>query len=395
MQSPGGAGGNRRDHRASGSGHLTSLNPIAVYVHVPFCPSKCGYCDFNSFALEGDVIPRTVDATEASIRRSAHAGRPCKTVFFGGGTPTMLPAADLARILRAVLEAHPGAEGLEVTTECNPGTVDLRKLAELRAAGFDRVSIGAQSFQRHDLAQLGRVHSTTQTLEAVRAARRAGFERLNLDLMFGLPGQPMRAWLQNLDQALDLGPDHLSLYCLTIEPNTRFYRYWSKGMLDLPDEGLQVEMYDAAVEACSLAGLRQYEISNFSRPGLECRHNLAYWRGEEYAGYGPGAVGCLRSGEQTWPRRRTTRTKHPARFSEQIEAGSEAVCEEETLDEATGTVERIMLGIRLNEGIASEGLPARGIKQVVSRGWAVEEAGRVALTPSGRHFCNEVAATLA
>ncbi|MGE0001488.1 MAG: radical SAM family heme chaperone HemW [Fimbriimonadaceae bacterium] len=370
------------------------MNPIAVYIHVPFCPSKCGYCDFNSFALEGDVIPRTVDATETNIRRSAHAGRPCKTVFFGGGTPTLLPAADLARILRAVLATHPGTEGLEVTTECNPGTVDLSKFAELRAAGFDRVSIGAQSFQSHDLVQLGRVHGTTQTLEAVRAARRAGFERLNLDLMFGLPGQSMRGWRQNLEQALDLGPDHLSLYCLTIEPNTRFYRYWSKGMLDLPDESLQVEMYDAAVEACALAGLWQYEISNFARPGEECRHNLAYWRGEEYEGYGPGAVGCVRSGEFDWPRRRTTRTKHPARFSDEIEAGSEAVCEEETLDEATGTVERIMLGIRLNEGIASEGLPARGIEQVVSRGWAVDNAGRVALTPSGRHFCNEVAATL-
>lgn len=395
LQGPGGAGGDRCSRRTPGRFDFQALTPVAVYVHVPFCPSKCGYCDFNSFAMQGEIVPRTVEATERSIRRSASAGRPCKTVFFGGGTPTLLPGPDLARLLQAVLDTHPTTDGLEVTTECNPGTVDEAKLSELRAAGFDRISLGAQSFQTHDLIQLGRVHSPTQTFEAVRAARRAGFSRLNLDLIFGLPGQSLAGWRQNLVQALELEPDHLSLYCLTIEPNTRFYRYWNRGMLDLPDDGAQVEMYDAAVEVCAEAGLRQYEISNFARPGEECRHNLAYWRGEEYEGYGPGAVGCVRSSAAAWPRRRTTRTKHPARFSEEVEAGLEAVCEEEALDEGTGAFERVMLGIRLNEGIVADGLPSEGLSEVLRRGWAAVTAGRVALTPAGRHFCNEVAAALA
>lgn len=397
LQGPGGTGGSRSRDRLDRGVDFKGVTapPFAVYVHIPFCPSKCGYCDFNSFAMSGEVIGRTVRATVRQIRHSSHAGRHSKTVFFGGGTPTLLPASDLAMLLRAVLETHPPMPGTEVTSECNPGTVDLDKLRALREAGFDRVSIGAQSFRTGDLVQLGRVHGTTEVFDTVRAARKAGFERLNLDLMFGLPGQSRRAWRENLAQALDLRPDHLSLYCLTIEPNTRFYRYWSRGMLDLPVEESQVAMYDAAVEACEAAGLRQYEISNFALPGQECRHNLAYWRGEEYAGYGPGAVGCVRTGEGSWPRRRTTRTKHPARFCDETESGAEAVCEEETLDEPTGMVERVMLGIRLNEGLPSDKLPKGGIAEAVQRGWATEARGRVTLTVAGRHFCSEVAALLA
>lgn len=363
-------------------------------MHVPFCVVKCGYCDFNSYAMSGGIVARTVQATAADIRSSTTQGRPAKTVFFGGGTPTFLDAVQLGGLLRAVLDAHPPEEPFEVTTEANPGTVDEAKLAALREAGFTRLSLGAQSFRSSDLVQLGRVHGTLEIGQAVRDARRAGFERVSLDLMFGLPGQRLAAWRRNLAQALELGTGHLSLYCLTIEPNTRFYRHWSRGMLDLPEEGALVDMYDLAVELCEAAGLRQYEISNFARPGEECRHNLAYWRGEEYAAYGPGAVACLRTGEGPWPRERTTRTKHPRAYCERVEAREAPVCERETVDEATGARERAMLGIRLNEGMAAEGLPARGVEDAVGRGWAVIEGGCVRLTPAGRHFCNEVAVRL-
>jgi oxygen-independent coproporphyrinogen-3 oxidase len=368
--------------------------PLAVYVHVPFCPSKCGYCDFNSFAMSGPVVERTVEATEADAARSPARGRPAKTVFFGGGTPTLLPPRLQARLLRSVLEAHPALAEAEVTTEANPGTVDEAGLGLLREAGFNRISLGAQSFRGPDLVQLGRAHGSLDVARAVRDARRAGFGRISLDLMFGLPGQTLAAWEDNVRQALDLGPGHLSLYCLTIEPNTRFFRYWSRGMLDLPEEGVQCAMYDRAVELCAGAGLAQYEISNFAWPGEECRHNLAYWRAEEYAGYGPGAVGCLRTGDGPYPRERTTRTKHPEAYCSHVESGSEAVCERETVDAATGERERIMLGIRLAEGLPCAGLPDEGIAKAVRRGWAVQAEGRVRLTPAGRHFCSEVAVGL-
>jgi oxygen-independent coproporphyrinogen III oxidase len=363
------------------------VTPVAVYVHTPFCPSKCGYCDFNSYAMSGPIVERTVDAIEVEIRRSPWHGRPAKTVFFGGGTPTFLEARHLERLIAAVFETHPPVEGCEVTSEANPGTVDIPKFEAMRRAGFDRISLGAQSFQSNDLMRLGRVHEASPIARAVGAAREAGFENVNLDLMFALPGQSLRAWRQNLETALALRPEHLSLYCLTIEPNTRCYRHHLRGMLDLPDDEAQVAMYDLAVALTEEAGLRQYEISNFALPGRECRHNLCYWRGEEYAGYGPGAVG--RIGET-----RYTNTKHPERYSAAVEAGGDLWCESERLEPSTLRLERVMLGIRLNEGTAEPVDPA-GLLRAAGSGWIEQEGGRVRLTPAGRHFCTEVAALLA
>jgi oxygen-independent coproporphyrinogen-3 oxidase len=367
--------------------------PIAVYVHTPFCPSKCGYCDFNSYALSGGVVDRTVDAMEREIRSSAWAGRPAKTVFFGGGTPTFLSAEQITRLLRAVLETHAPIEGAEVTSEANPGTADAEKFAAMRSAGFNRLSLGAQSFQSHDLIQLGRVHEASDVPRAVRIAREAGFDNLNLDLMFALPSQSERAWRQNLETAFSLKPEHLSLYCLTIEPNTRFHRYAHRGMLDLPGEDAQVAMYE---DACTLAeqhGYDQYEISNFAKPGRESRHNLCYWRGEEYLGYGPGAVGCVTEEPSSF-RARYTVMKHPERYCDAIENGTPLWCDQETLGPDELDLERLMLGLRLNEGVDYQPDP-KARAAVENRGWLEPGPGPLRLTPQGRHFCSEVVARLA
>lgn len=366
--------------------------PVAVYVHTPFCPSKCGYCDFNSYAMSGDIMERTTAATIAEIRRSPWSGTPAKTIFFGGGTPTYLPSGHLAKVLEAVIETHPPASGCEITSEANPGTVDIAKFREMRAAGFNRISLGAQSFGREDLIRLGRVHDPHDVGRAVVAAREAGFRNINLDLMFALPGQPLQAWIQNLNLALTLRPEHLSLYCLTIEPNTRFYKLNLRGMLDLPDDEAQVAMYEAAVAMTKEHGLAQYEISNFARPGFESRHNLCYWRGEPYVGYGPGAVGCMMN--HFGVRVRYTNLKHPERYAHSVESSGQLRCEEESLDVETHRTEVVMLGLRLNEGVSDSLLEESSVNKVIDRGWASSQAGRVRLTAEGRHFCSEVASML-
>ncbi|MFN3730284.1 MAG: radical SAM family heme chaperone HemW [Fimbriimonadaceae bacterium] len=365
------------------------MSPVAVYVHTPFCPTKCGYCDFNSYAMSGPIVERTVYAIEREIRSSPVAGRPAKTVFFGGGTPTLLEANDLARLLRAVFDTHPPLPDAEVTSEANPGAVDAAKFVAMREAGFNRVSIGAQSFRSDDLVRLGRVHAVDDVGRAVAAARAAGFDNLNLDLMFALPGQSVPAWRRNLDRALALEPEHLSLYCLTLEPNTPFYKEWLRGTLVQPDEEAQIEMYDVAVEATAAAGFALYEISNFARPGRECLHNLCYWRGEDYAGYGPGAVGCLTTGAG---RVRTTNVKHPLRYCEAVEADTPLACETDPLSPEDEALERVMLGLRLAEGIAANdpALTDYGMNRAVDQGWAIVKDSRLRLTPTGRRLHHEV-----
>jgi oxygen-independent coproporphyrinogen-3 oxidase len=239
-----------------------------------------------------------------------------------------------------------------------------------------------------DLIRLGRVHRSGEIERAVRAARSAGFDNVNLDLMFALPGQSVAAWKANLERALALTPEHLSLYCLTLEPNTPFYTQNLRGQLTQPDEDCQVAMYDLAVEVAERAGYRQYEISNFAKPGRESRHNLCYWRAEGYAGYGPGAVGFV-------DRRRYTNWKHPDGYCEALEMGNPVAFEEETIDADTHRIERIMLGIRLKEGLDHRAVAVsrEGLMSVLNRGW-VEDDGRLKLTAAGRHFCSEVALAL-
>lgn len=370
------------------------VTPVAVYVHIPFCPSKCGYCDFNSYAMSGDIVQTTAEAIATEIRRSPWRGRPAKTIFFGGGTPTFLSEEQLVPIIEAVFETHPPMPGAEITSEANPGTVDIPKFKAMHGAGINRISLGAQSFQAQDLVRLGRVHKAHEVARAVAAAREAGFEQVNLDLMFGLPGQSPHAWERNLDIALSLKPNHLSLYGLTIEPNTRFYKLGLKGMLDLPQEDDLITMYEQAMDRTCAAGLHQYEISNFAQPGCESQHNLCYWRGEEYLGYGPGAVGCVATEDG---RTRYTVLKHPERYSAAINNQESVWFDEEDLGQNELRLERIMLGLRLQEGLPLEGnaFEPSSIDKIVHRGWIELHDNRIALTRAGRHFCTEVAAELA
>lgn len=361
--------------------------PIAVYIHTPFCPSKCGYCDFNSYAMTGDIIERTVRATISEIQQSAHRGVPAKTIFFGGGTPTYLSESQLLSIFDAVLETHPPVAGAEITSEANPGTVDALKFRAMKVAGFNRISLGAQSFLDEDLLRLERVHKAGDIERAVQAARDAGFTNLNVDLMFALPGQNLRAWNRNLDRAFNLETEHLSLYCLTIEPNTNFYKRNLRGELALPDDEDQVEMYDMCCQRAAANGLIQYEISNFAKPGRECQHNLCYWLGEPYAGYGPGAVGFLDGV-------RYTNWKHPDRYCSAVEGGEAVAFEREEIDPDTHRTEKIMLGLRLNQGMPRLGLPSEKLAPLKERGWLDFDSDTVRLTGNGRHFCSEVALEL-
>ncbi len=343
--------------------------------------------------MEGEIMERTVASIIREIRNSPLKGRPAKTIFFGGGTPTFLAAGQLIRIFKTVLECHPPLDGAEITSEANPGTVDIPKFKSMRDAGFNRISLGAQSFLDSDLVTLGRVHRSGDIERAVGAAREAGFTNINLDLMFALPSQSIHGWRNNLDRALNLKPEHLSLYCLTIEQNTAYYKLHLKGQLDLPDDDQQVSMYEECVSRSAEAGYQQYEISNFSLPGRECQHNLCYWNAEEYVGYGPGAVGatCTELG-----RVRYTNLKHPDGYSRAIEEGAPLAFESEVLTEDNLRMEKIMLGLRLNSGLPISGinLSDASIRKLTDRSWIVSTDSHIRLTPAGRHFCSEVALEL-
>ncbi|MCX7799171.1 MAG: radical SAM family heme chaperone HemW [Fimbriimonadales bacterium] len=360
--------------------------PIAVYVHVPFCVVKCGYCDFNSYAMAGPIVGRTVAAMRRQIQQSPWRGRPAQTVFFGGGTPSLLPPDMLRALFEAVLDAHPPLPELEATAEANPESATLDQLRAMRSIGFNRLSLGVQSFDPGDLRRLDRAHGPEDAERAARDARRAGFERLNLDLMFGLEGQSLEDWDRNLDRALALRPDHLSLYNLTIEPGTRFERLHREGRLNLPDEEVQAAMYVRCAERLEAEGFRQYEISNYAKPGQECRHNVWVWRGGEYAAYGPGGVACVLE-PQGWVRR--TNLKKPLAYCLAVERGEPPWQEVEAIDDATRRFEEILLGLRLNEGIPADGLPEGPLRAGESRGWLERAEGRVRLTPQGRLYAND------
>jgi len=367
--------------------------PISVYIHIPFCPSKCGYCDFNSYAMEGEIVEECVDAICQEMRESSQQGRSAKTVFFGGGTPTFLQPIQLGRLLSTALETHPPTDDAEITSEANPGTVDSGKFRAMRESGFNRISIGAQSFQREDLLRLGRVHREADIGRAFFAAREAGFQNINLDLMFALPGQSLDAWGRNLDLALSLLPEHLSLYCLTIEPNTRFSKLFGRGWMTQPDEEIQVRQYDVAVQRTEESGYCHYEISNFAVPGRECRHNLSYWRSEEYVGYGPGAVGCTRTVDPNTgleERVRRTNWRHPTHYVTALKEGTDTWCESESLNPETLLLEEVMMGIRLSEGIALNSVNPEAVDRLVKKGWIKQRGDAVSLTRIGRHYCNDV-----
>lgn len=268
--------------------------PYSLYFHIPFCVHRCAYCDFNTYAGQEDAIPAYVEALCAETRavaRTAGERLEVHTVFFGGGTPSLLTPGQFERILAAVHENFTVLPGGEFTLEANPGTLPLETLQALRGLGFNRLSLGVQSAHPDELRQLERIHDYFDVIAAVSGARRAGFDNLNLDLIYGLPGQSPDRWQASLELALGLDPEHFSLYALTIEHGTPFGHWTRRGLLPSLDPDAAADMYEWAGERLEAAGFGQYEISNWAKPGGECRHNLQYWRNQPYLGLGAGAHG--------------------------------------------------------------------------------------------------------
>ena len=350
---------------------------FGVYVHVPWCASRCGYCDFNTYVPRGTEPQGFAAAAVAEL--ALHELRPADTVFFGGGTPTLLPAAALAEVLRAI----PLAPGAEVTVEANPESVDLTKLRELRAAGFTRVSIGMQSAAAHVLAVLERAHSPGRAVQVARWAREAGFESVSLDLIYGTQGESDADWERTVREALSAAPDHVSAYGLLLEPGTRLTASVKRGRLPALDEEAMARRYAFADAAFEAAGLPYYELCNWARPTHPCRHNLGYWRSDDWIGIGPGAHSHV-AGERWW------NVRLPARWGERVAAGERPIAGRELLDEGARRTEAILLGLRTAEGIPD----VAGADPLIERGLLRRDGDRLVLTFEGRLLSDRVIAEL-
>ncbi|MDI6812452.1 MAG: radical SAM family heme chaperone HemW [Desulfitobacteriaceae bacterium] len=328
-----------------------------LYVHVPFCLQKCAYCAFYSVPL-ADVhgvgtVKDYFEGLAAEIRlRQQDTPLGVSSLFIGGGTPTALAPEGLERLLKMLVFTF---EDIEATSEANPGTITPEKLRILRQYGIHRISLGAQSFSDQLLRESGRIHNAEAIREAVRLIRLGGFSNLNLDLMFGLPGQDMKTWQESIEEALRLGPEHLSLYALSLEAGTPLAKRYPLGqgktssrMPHLPDDDEQADMYEWAVECLVRAGYIHYEVSNFALPGKKCRHNLEIWRGRDYLGLGPGAVSTL--GGVRW-----RNLENVAVYGQCLRNGELPLTEVEHLSERERMTERLMLGLRLSEGVSLEG----------------------------------------
>ena len=323
---------------------------FGVYVHWPFCLSKCPYCDFNSHVRHAAIDEsRFVRAFSAEIAATAARvpGRTVSTIFFGGGTPSLMQPQTTGAILEAIAQHWPMASDVEITLEANPSSVEATRFAGYRAAGVNRVSIGLQSLDDGALRALGRLHSAREGLDAIAVARSV-FDRYSFDLIYARPGQTPDAWAVELRGALAEAGEHLSLYQLTIEQGTPFHLLHASGKLMTPDEDTARALYDVTQMVCADAGLPAYEVSNHSRPGRECRHNLVYWRAHEYAGIGPGAHGRL---EIEGSRYATATEKRPEEWLALVEARGHGLITDEALTREEAADEFLLMGLRLAEGV--------------------------------------------
>ena len=335
--------------------------PSGIYLHIPFCRIKCPYCDFNTFAGIIDQMPRYLAALETELERRLIEAAPSPydvaSVYFGGGTPSLIPPESVADLLQVVRRHGAPRGGLEVTLEANPGTVDRARLQAFRDAGVTRLTIGAQTFRPHLLAGLSRLHDVDQTRAALADARAVGFDELNLDLMFAQSRQSQDEWEADLDDAFAEEPTHLSLYNLTVEEGTPLGRLRAAGRLPLPDEEACRAMYVAALGAARDAGMLRYEVSNFARPGSECVHNRIYWRGDPWLGIGAGAHGFAPE-RGDWGRR-WWNLRVPRQYCEAVEAGRPPEDGDELLDRHQAISEALLLGLRTSDGLDRAGFERR------------------------------------
>lgn len=368
---------------------------FGVYLHWPFCVAKCPYCDFNSHVRERVDQSRWREALLTELDHAAQEapGRTVTSVFFGGGTPSLMPPETVAAAIERIGRLWPMAPDAEITLEANPSSVEAENFAALRQAGVNRLSLGIQALREEPLRFLGRAHDLGEGLAAIETARRH-FERYSFDLIYARPDQTLADWRAELAEAIDLAGDHLSLYQLTIERGTRFWTDHARGKFVVPDEELAAALYETTQELLAEAGLPAYEISNHARPGGESRHNLIYWRYEDYVGVGPGAHGRFMQGGAKFA---TRRSSGPEAWLEQVESSGHGTAESETVDAGTMQREALMMGLRLAEGVDLQALAARGIAielderklaPLIDNGLLQRDGARLQATQAGRQVLN-------
>lgn len=373
---------------------------FAVYIHWPFCLSKCPYCDFNSHVAAGIDQAAWCAAYLREIDHFAALapGRTVASVFFGGGTPSLMAPGTVAAILERIAAHWPLAEDAEVTLEANPGAVDAERFDGFRAAGINRLSLGVQALDDAPLRFLGRRHDSAEALAAIELARRA-FPRISFDLIYARPGQTPDAWAAELRRAIALAADHLSLYQLTIEPGTAFHPLHARGAFVLPDDDTAVALYEVTQEVCAAAGLPAYEVSNHAATGAECRHNLVYWRGGSWLGVGPGAHGRLPLAEGMTALRQH---KAPQTWLEAVRRNGHGTAEATVLTAAERVEELLLMGLRLTEGVDAarfqaqtgrrldDALDRDGLADMLSGGFVQRDGQGLRATASGRLVLNAV-----
>ena len=372
--------------------------PLALYVHWPFCVSKCPYCDFNSHVRAQIDQDGWRDALLADLAHEAKLlpGRTLTSIFFGGGTPSLMDPATVAAMIDAARTHWKAADDIEITLEANPNSVEAARFADLAAAGVNRLSLGVQSFEDQALHFLGRAHSASEGLAALEIAQK-NFPRVSFDLIYALPGDTEEGWSRSLQRAISLGTTHLSLYQLTIEPGTRFASMVARHDFEPLDSDRAASLFELTDEMTSAAGLPGYEISNHAAPGAESRHNLTYWRYGDYSGIGPGAHG-RRTGM------RTVRHRKPENFLSALQRNGHGLAEEEPLTVQEAADEALVMGLRLREGIDADALEKRfgkavvdqaRVEQLVESGHLEKDGARIALTASGRLVLDRVLAEIA
>ena len=375
-----------------------TAEPLALYVHWPFCVSKCPYCDFNSHVRSGIDQHEWRDALLADLAYEARLlpGRTLTSIFFGGGTPSLMEPATVSALISAARQHWPAADDLEITLEANPNSVEAARFADLAAVGVNRLSLGVQSFDDANLTFLGRAHSADEGQRALDIAQ-ANFPRVSFDLIYALPGETEAGWSATLDRALGKGTSHLSLYQLTIEPGTRFASMVAKHEFEPLNGDAAASLYELTAARTEAAGIPAYEVSNHARIGQESRHNLTYWRYGDYAGVGPGAHG-RRLGK------RTVRHRKPENFLSGIRRNRHGMVEEEKLSSAEAADEALVMGLRLSEGVDTQALAGRfgkpvvveaAVDRLVASGHLERTESRLRTTPAGRLLLDRVLAEIA
>ena len=368
------------------------MSNLSFYVHIPYCVRRCGYCDFNTYTpseLQDGATLEIVsnDYIDAVLRElEAAPTDPVPTIFFGGGTPSLLPADDLGRVIAAIKARNGLTADCEITLEANPDSVTVEKLARYLEVGFNRISFGMQSAKPHVLAALDRTHNPANVEKAITMARAAGFKSISVDLIYGTPGESLDDWRETVENALSLDIDHISAYALIVETGTKLAAQIKRGDLTMPNDDLMADMYLLVDQMCEAKGLTWYELSNWSKPGHQCRHNIAYWENKNWWGLGPGAHSHI-DAQRFW------NVKHPTTYKKKVFAGETPVLDSEQLTPEQIKDESILLGIRMREGLQIELLEPHQLEVLAvyrENGFVQLHEDRIILSPAGRLIADRI-----